>query len=62
MNTIQKYSWDAEKNEEIILLRKMKYDDPLAVLRKYSKKILKKLFLDHIHYFDKKTLPFGVWF
>ncbi|MDL1969433.1 MAG: hypothetical protein LWW94_00375 [Candidatus Desulfofervidaceae bacterium] len=58
MNDFQKYSWDAEENEEIILLRRMKYDDPFTVLRKYSKNFLKKLFLDHIHYFDKKNIAF----
>ena len=53
------FDWDGERSEEILLFRRMKWDDPKKLLKQYSKKELKKeIFLKHYVRFDKKNQAF----
>jgi hypothetical protein len=52
------FDWDGERSEEILLFRRMKWDDPKKLLKQYSKKELKEIFLKHYVRFDKKNQAF----
>jgi len=52
------FDWDGERSEEILLFRRMKWDDPKKLLKQYPKKELKEIFLKHYVRFDKKNQAF----
>ena len=52
------FNWDRCNNPEIILVRRMLYDDPHKVLSEFTKQELKKVFLKRIHLFRRHNRSF----
>ena len=52
------FNWDRVKSEKEIMIREMLFGDVEDILKKYPKEILKKVFLENIHRFDKKNKSF----
>ncbi|GAB6161639.1 hypothetical protein JCM12298_07980 [Desulfothermus naphthae] len=52
------FAWDKELNEELLIFRQMKWDDPKKLLKIYSKSKLKETFLKYYFKFDKKNRAF----
>jgi len=52
------FAWDRELNEEILIFRQMKWDDPKKLLKDYSKSKLREIFLKYYFKFDKKNRAF----
>ena len=53
-----KYNWDGVNNRELLIIRRMLYDNPREVYWEYDRGFLKKLFLDNLHLFDKLNRNF----
>jgi len=53
-----KTSWDKEKNETELLIRKMKFQDPRKTFLEYSKDKLKEVFLKNYFRFSEKEQSF----
>jgi hypothetical protein len=53
-----RFDWDNEKNPEIILFRKMKWDDPLQLVSKYDQTFLRKVYLKYYYKLDKRNRNF----
>lgn len=51
-------AWDGVKSDREITIREMLYEDPRKVLRKHGKEKLRKIFLKHLHRFDKRNISF----
>ena len=51
-------NWDGVKSDREITIREMLYEDPRKVLKKHGKERLRKIFLEHIHRFDKINRSF----
>ncbi len=52
------FSWDGEKNIEIIIFRRMLYDSPEKVLREYGDGRLREIFWKYWFKFDRRNLNF----
>ncbi|GAB6887047.1 hypothetical protein JCM13304A_05450 [Desulfothermus okinawensis JCM 13304] len=52
------FAWDKEENEETLLFRRMKWDDPRKILTEYSIDNLKDIFFKFYFRFDKKNIAF----
>lgn len=53
-----KTSWDKEKSEIELLIRKMKFQDPRKTLSEYSEGKLKEVFLKNYFRFSEKERNF----
>lgn len=53
-----KNSWDKEKSEIELLIRKMKFQDPRKTILEYSKNKLKDVFLKNYFRFSEKEQSF----
>ncbi|AEH45598.1 hypothetical protein Thein_1740 [Thermodesulfatator indicus DSM 15286] len=54
----KKWNWDHCNDSEVLLVRRMLYDDPLELLKQYKKSTLKKTFLKNIHLFKRENFTF----
>ena len=54
----KKYAWDNEQSREVLILRRMMYDDPEGVFREYDKNLLKKIFIEQWFKMDKRNRAF----
>ena len=51
-------NWYGVKSEKELLIREMLYGNVEEVLRKHSRKKLKRVFLENLHRFDPKNRAF----
>ncbi|OAG27012.1 hypothetical protein [Thermodesulfatator autotrophicus] len=54
----KRWNWDYCNDPELILVRRMLYDNPLDLLKKHEKNILKETFLKNIHFFKRENFTF----
>lgn len=53
-----KYSWDGERSRDILIIRRMNWDDPVEVYRDYGKEKLKELYRGNLHLLDRVNRSF----
>ncbi len=54
----KRYAWDKEENREILILRRMMYDDPGEILHDYDRKLLKKIYIEQWFKMDRRNQSF----
>ncbi len=54
----KKFLWDGAEDRETLIFRRLKYDDPIEVLKDYSIEELKAVFFKNWHNLDKKSFNF----
>jgi len=52
------YSWDGERSREVLIARRMNWDDPVEVYRDYGKEKLIEVFRKELHLLDKVSRSF----
>ena len=57
MNNIN-HSWDKNESEDIKIFRRMLWDDPREVYKRYGKGKLARVFKAHAHKADRRNLRF----
>ena len=50
-----KYSWDGERSREVLIARRMNWDDPIEVYRDYGKEKLVEVYRKKLHLLDKES-------
>ena len=53
-----RYAWDGERNREILILRRMNWDNPIEVYRDYGREKLRKLYRENLHSLTKVNRSF----